>query len=77
MEQFLYSSATVTGSTREEECEELFPVNLLGGSRFLHLTVLCFSPCMTPKALHHQVNSKDENGGYANFNFTGRGECVC
>ena len=44
LEQFLYSSATVTGSTRDEECEELFPVNLLGGSRFLHLTALCFFP---------------------------------
>ena len=38
LEQFLYS---VTGS-RDEECEELLPVNLLGGSRFLHLTALCF-----------------------------------
>ena len=47
--------------TWEEECEELFPVNLLGGSRFLHLTVLCFFPCMTPKVLHYQVNSKDDN----------------
>ena len=52
-------------------CAENGSQLILGGSRFLHLTVLCFSPCMTPKALQHQVNSKDSNA-YANFNFTGR-----
>ena len=38
------TSVTVTGITMEEECQELFPVNLQGGSRFLHLTVLCSPP---------------------------------